>query len=91
MIRQAARRTDEVPARRWQEAESQTGETGPKEVAETLTSAFEQMTSGAEGTNLKGKAQKTQMSIESRLESLARMFTADKDTPAEEDAEEEES
>jgi len=94
MIRQGARQTAEAPARRWQVAESKTGETGPREVAEPLTSAFEQMISGAEETNLKGKkeeAQKTQMSIESRLESLARMFAAGKDTPAEEDTEEEES
>jgi len=93
MIRQVARRTAEAPARRWQEG-SKTGEIGPKEVAETLTPAFEQMTSGAEGTNLKGKkeeAKKIQVGIESRLESLARMFAADKDKQAEEDTDEEES
>ena len=94
MIRQVARQTAEAPARRLEEAGSKTGEISPKEVAETLTPAFEQMTSGAEGTNLKGKkgeAKKTQVSIESRLESLARMFAADKDKQAEEDTEEEES
>jgi len=94
MIKQAARRTAEAPPRRWQEDESKTGEIGPKEVAETLTPAFEQMTSGAEETNLKEKkeeVQKTPMSIESRLESLTQMFAAGKDMPAEEDTEEEES
>ena len=94
MIKQAARQTAEAPPRRWQEDESKTGETGPEEVAETLTSAFEQMTNGAEETNLKEEkeeAPKTQMSIESRLESLTRMFATGKDMPAEEDTEEEES
>ena len=92
MIKQEAGRTAEVPARRWQEAESKTEKTGPKEVAETLTSAFEHMTSGAEETNLKEKkeeARETQMSIEGRLESLARMFAADKDKQPEEDTEDE--
>ncbi|GAJ00503.1 unnamed protein product, partial [marine sediment metagenome] len=45
-------------------------------------------------TDLKEKkeeAQKTPMSIESRLESLTQMFAAGKDMPAEEDTEEEES
>jgi len=94
IISQVARQAAEAPAERWQEADSKTEEIGSKEVAETLTSAFEQMTSGAEGTNLKERkeeVQKTQMNIESRLESLTRMFAADKDTPAEEDTEEEES
>jgi len=93
MIKQVARQTAEAPARRWQEG-SKTNELGPKEVAETLTPAFEQMTSGAEGTNLKEEkeeALKTQMGIENRLESLTRMFAADKDEQAEEDTEEEES
>jgi hypothetical protein len=94
MIKQAARRTAGAPPRRWQEDESKTEEVGPKEVAETLTPAFEQMTSGAEETNLKEKkeeVQKPQKSIESRLESLTQMFSAGKDMPAEEDTEEEES
>jgi len=94
MIRQAVGRTAEARAREWPENESKAGETGPKEVAETLISTFEQMASGAGGANLKEKKeepQKTQMSIEGRLESLTRMFTAGKDTPAEEDTEEEES
>jgi hypothetical protein len=47
-----------------------------------------------ERTNLKGKreeAKKYQKGIDGRLESPTRMFAADKDTPAEEDTEEEES
>ena len=59
-----------------------------------LSSAFEQMTSEVEETNLKGKreeAKKYQKGIEGRLESLTRMFAAGKDKQAEEDTEEEES
>ena len=77
-----------------QEADSKTGEIGSKEVAEMLPSAFEQITSEVEGTNLKGKreeAKKYQKGIEGRLESLTRMFAADKDTPTEGDTEEEEN
>jgi len=94
MIRQAAGRTDEVAARRWQEAESKTSEIGSEEAVEPLTSAFEQMTSGAEGTKSRRKkeeAKKPQESIDGRLESLERMFATGKDMPAEEDTEEEES
>jgi len=59
-----------------------------------LPSTFEQITSEVERTNLKGKreeAKKYQKGIEGRLESPTRMFAADKETPAEEDTEEEES
>ena len=94
IIKQTARRTAEAPARRWQEAESKTSEIGPKEAVDPLASAFEQMTSGVERTKSRRKKEevkKPQTSIEGRLESLAQMFSADKDMPSEEDTEEEES
>ena len=94
MIRQAAGQTTEAPARRWQEAESKASEIGSEGAVEPLAPAFEQMTSGAEGTKSRRKkegAKEPQESIEGRLESLAQMFAAGKDMPAEEDTEEEES
>ncbi len=89
-----AREAAKAPAGSWQEAGSKTGEIGSKEIAEMLPSTFEQITSEVERTNLKGKreeAKKYQKGIDGRLESPTRMFAADKDTPAEEDTEEEES
>jgi len=94
MIGQVPKQIAELPARRWQEAESKASEIGPEEVAKPLTSAFAQMTSGAEETNLKGKKgkdKKIEISIESRLESLSQMFAAGKDKQAEENNEEEET
>jgi len=86
IIKQTTRRTAESPARRWPETESKTSEIGPEEVAEPLTPASEQMTSRAEETKPKRKrkeSQETQTGIEGRLESLAQMFAAGKDLPAE--------
>ena len=94
MVRQVARQTAEAPARKPPEAAGKTVETDAKVTALTLTPAFEQMTGGVERSNLKGergKARKALTSIEGRLESLSRMFAADKDMSDEEDTEEEEN
>ncbi len=93
-MRQVARQTADTPTERWQETDSETNEVGPGKVAETVPSALEQTTGGVEETSLKEKREegkKKQLGIEGRLESLAQMFAAGKDTPAEEDTEEEKS
>jgi hypothetical protein len=88
-----ARQTDEPPTRPSTETDGLTKETdiASGEVTEALAKSFGKVISGAgASTREKKEAKEVQRRIETRLESLARMYSSNKDRVAGEEDEEEE-